>query len=261
MRRSKGIAIVVLASIAIIVTLTIFLTPTVPSIKKALIIDGLSKDLPDQGFIDQATGILRKAGYSVDVVNNATVVLYEKLPSMGYDLMIFRTHGAAELTYAKSKSTGAVRLIGVSSSLFTSEPFTQDQYPFEQQQNYLKPSKAVYNGKDYFAATSFFLKDRMEGRFKDSIIILMGCNGFPPVKLNESYTESVPSVLIKKGSSAVIGWDGTVSLDRTEKATISLLDKFRSGMKIEDAYKDTNQTLGYEPDTKAKLDILTRDML
>jgi hypothetical protein len=249
------------AAVAVVLIVAFFIG-TGTEEKTALIVDGLSVDLPNQAFIDEATEILESMGYRVDVIGDVTLQIYEKLPSMGYDLIVFRTHGAEELTYLRSKTDGSLKLIGSSSSLFTTEPYVEERYLVEQEKNYVKPSTAVYNAKPYFAATSFFVKDKMQGEFDDTVIIMMGCYGFPTMNLEESYTVSVPVGMLQKGASVVVGWDGLVGLETTEKATIHLLQKFGSGMSLQEALDDTREVgLGSDSTFGGSLSIITSDMV
>jgi hypothetical protein len=263
LNRSAIIGVSIAAAVGVVISVLVatgslgILTET----KKALIIDGLNEDLPNQEFIDESTRILEAMGYKVDLVQDATIDLYTKLPKMGYDLLILRTHGAEELTYLRSKTDGSLKLVGASSSLFTTEAYTEDRYMQEQEQNYIKGSTAVYNGKPYFAATSFFVKDKMQGNFDDTIIILMGCFGFPTMDLEESYTISVPNGLLNRGAKAVVGWDGLVSLPKTETATIHLLRNMQTGMSFEDAFNDTKEEVGHDKTYDSRFEMLASSSL
>lgn len=55
------------------------------NLKKAAIIDGLSKEFPNHDFIYNAPKLIREGGYQVEVYNysSVTVNFYAELPSRG----------------------------------------------------------------------------------------------------------------------------------------------------------------------------------
>jgi hypothetical protein len=62
---------------------------------RAVILDGLAADYPNQTFIESAVEVLREAGFEVYVYGpeNVSLGLLRELPSRGYGLVIFRVHG------------------------------------------------------------------------------------------------------------------------------------------------------------------------
>jgi len=66
------------------------------------------------------------------------------------------------------------------------------------------PSKEqVFSSDEYFAITPELFDKGAEGKFQGTIFVLGGCNTMSTTSMAES--------LIKRGASAVIGWDDTVS--------------------------------------------------
>lgn len=77
----------------------------------------------------------------------------------------------------------------------------------------LEPARA--QEEKYFGINPLFFKDAMNGRFCNTIIIVMGCDGL-------KYT-SMADAFIGKGSKAYISWKGSVGVTHTDLATTRLL--------------------------------------
>ena len=88
-------------------------------VPKALIIDQLYDEMPNQHFHSRATEYLESAGYSVDIVTtqNVTVDFYKDLPKMNYKYVVVRTHGAENVNDVV---------------LFTGERYSEEEYIQEQ---------------------------------------------------------------------------------------------------------------------------------
>lgn len=204
MRRYIIFIPIVLVSLAIIFALI----PSNNDEKRALIIDGLSIDLPNEEFIEEAKMLLNDMGYEVDITKNATLELYKKLPSMNYDLIIFRTHGLI-LDLSIEEYNG----------LFTSEPYSTNKYTLEQLMGSVSRGRVFE--KEYFVAKPIFVESA-EGNFDDTIIILMACNSFTPTN------ENLPNVLMKKGAKMVIGWEGLVSITHVDDTVLKILRSMKN---------------------------------
>src|SRR3990170_2508335 len=61
---------------------------------RAAIVDQLAFNIQNPDFVTQATGLLEQAGYQVDYYpsDRITVDFYRRLPSKGYDFILFRAH-------------------------------------------------------------------------------------------------------------------------------------------------------------------------
>lgn len=178
---------------------------------KAAIIDQVSSSQltassrhVNQTLVEIEESLLHTRFSRVDYYSdNATVDLYRLLPSKGYKLIVWSAHSALD----EQSSFVAI------SSSENNESKNYDQYSSEE----LTLCNISGDPRLYFAITPTFVKDRMEGRFDDTVIILMTCNG-----LKDGYY-STADALLEKGAKAVISWDGWVSLSDDDAAVPKLL--------------------------------------
>jgi hypothetical protein len=212
-----GLTIAVIL-IAVVATLSFyFQKPTSgSSTPKAAIIDQLSSsDLtassryPNQTFIDTTTALLLTHFPEVDYYSdNATVENYKNLPSEGYKLIIWRAHSAIDI------NSGYI-------AICTSD--IDDAGNYQRYFDYYSTGKlTLCNITDdpmlYFAITPEFIEEVMNGRFSDTVIILMSCNG-----LEEGYTKTAEA-LEEKGAKAIISWDYWIQAPNNDEATALLLN-------------------------------------
>ena len=180
---------------------------------KAIIIDQLHNDIPNEEFQKTATKYLNDAGYKVDLVttDEVTVDFYKQLPSMNYNFIIIRGHS---LGYGSIEN---------SASLFTGEKYDQHKYVKEQFLGHVSRGvpyfvedigehggRASLDSRTYFVVGSKLVDEAMVGQFPDSTIILAGCDTSKKTVLIDS--------LLKRGASEVLGWTGLV--DATENDMI-----------------------------------------
>jgi hypothetical protein len=212
---------------------------------RAAILDQLSLYLPNQAFIENSTSILENAGFDVDYYpgNEITVDFFRRLPSLGYKLIIMRVHSG--LMFKENKITKNV-------TFFTSETYSTSKYVLEQLRDEVVPAIVAFtptfmeNQPVYFAVAPEFVKSSMEGRFENTVIIMMGCNGL-------SYTP-MAGALIQRGALVYIGWNLPVSIDYVDNATRHLLNGLISEKKtILDAVVDTRNKVGTDPNYDAEL--------
>ena len=208
---------------------------------RAVIIDQLYYEIPSEFFHQEATDYLIAAGYEVDIftTEDVTVDFYKNLPSMNYEYIVVRTHGAS----AESKD-----LV----TLFTGEPYQDDKYISEQLFGTIKVGaplqEIIYSLSDeegnptewiqvnetttiisglvhfdkeskneYFVITPKLVKDSMVGTFPDSVIILGGCN--------TAEYDSMARALIERGAKNVIGWDETISNSVNDQTMLWFLEE------------------------------------
>lgn len=215
---------------------------------RAVIIDQLNDELPNAFFHQKATEYLETAGYKVDIVTtkDVTVDFYKNLPEMNYKIVVVRTHGA-------DNSQGNTVV------LFTGEKYQEEKYITEQlfgqvtkaapilevaykpaddnesnwvivndTYRYLKSSALKEEKADdaYFAISPKLVSDSMNGRFDGTIFVLGGCNTLTNPSLSNS--------LLKRGASAVIGWDNKVGNTDNDGAILFFLDSYLvQGLDIE----------------------------
>jgi hypothetical protein len=208
---------------------------------KAAIIDQLSLTIPNQTFIQTATNTLKQAGYTVDYYpgEKITVEFYRNLPTHGYSIIILRVHS----TISRPGTPQAT-------FLFSSEPYTQTKYVYEQLADRVVRVAFVDEGPFYFGISPLFTSNSMQGKFKNTIIIMMGCGGL-------EYT-SMAQAFIEKGAKVYISWNSSISASHTDQATIRLLqhlitEKQTINQTIENTMKEVgpdsayNSTLSYHP--------------
>jgi hypothetical protein len=213
---------------------------TVPEkthIFKAAIVDHLSLSYPNQEFVRECSDILKKAGYAVDYYHGeeVTVELYRNLPAFEYDLIVFRVHSAYIPKY-------------LSLAMFTSEPYSKERYVQEQARNrvvrgFIEP---YHQGDpDYLAITDKFVRYSMQGFFKNTTIIMMGCTGIK---------KSMASAFLEKGAKVYIGWNGLVSANHTDAATLQLLKHLLlERQTIAQSVSRTMKDVGHDPQHKSML--------
>ena len=92
----------------------------------------------------------------------------------------------------------------------------------------------------------------MEGRFPNTVIIIMGCSCL--------YLDDMAQAFIQKGASTYMGWDAGVGLDYVDEATPILDTNLCSeGMTIKEAGDKTMADAGPDPDYHAYLKYYPRE--
>ncbi len=188
---------------------------TPPGEAKAAIIDQLassqlysfSRD-PDPEFVQNSTNLLKTLFPTVDYYSdNATVEEYQKLPSQGYQLIIWRAHSALN---------EASKYVAIS----TSQKYHPGEYDTYLQNGELTLwNMSTTDPYLYIAITPTFVRDVMNGNFQNTVIILMSCNG-----LKDGYL-SMAAALVNKGARAFISWDGWIPSEDNDRAVASLLQE------------------------------------
>ena len=238
-----GFAIVFVALIGVVGTIFVYnvsepqaKAQTENKIPKAAIIDQLYSDIPNEDFHEKATEYLETAGYKVDIFKTPeiTIDFYKKLPTMNYDFIIVRTHGAADKDLV---------------TLFTGERYQEEKYITEQLFGQAKRVTPLYevtfdtttttsewtvvndtyrtlttpakietsSSNEYFAITPKLIDEGMQGKFENTIFILGGCNTMNSTSMAES--------LVKKGASEVVGWNKEVTTFQNDMVILSLLEQ------------------------------------
>ena len=204
-------AVVATAAILIAATLLVYSYTYQQSQPKAAIIDELSSSQlssmsrrQNQTFITEAQELLHERFSEVDYYSdNATVDNYKTLASSGYKLIIWRVHSALNLN---SKYIAIC-----SSERFGSKNY--DQYSNDQ----LTLCNITDDPYLYFAITPKFIEESMDGKFEDTVIILMSCNGLKP-----EYGKTAEA-LIQKGAKILVSWDNWIESSDNDNAITLLL--------------------------------------
>jgi len=187
---------------------------------RAAVLDMLYAKYPNKYFDDTIEKNLQDVGYQVDMykTENITVDLYEKLPTMNYKFIVFRTHGLHKGTLEES------------SSIFTGEVYSKDKHFPEQIARQVKKgvpylrNEILANGgysafvnETYFVIGSRFIDHAMVGTFPNSTIIIGGCDSMSNNLLAKSF--------VSRGASAVVGWNNLVSLSDNDEGILMVIDE------------------------------------
>ncbi len=206
-------ATVIVIAVLISAALLFYSYPYQHSQPRAAIIDQLSSSklstisrYQNQTFITEAQELLLARFFQVDYYSdNATVDNYKILPSLGYKLIIWRAHSALDL---KSQ------YVAISTSE-RSGSRNYDQYSNDQ----LTLCNITGDPRLYFAITPKFVEECMDGRFEDTVIILMSCNG-----LKSGYGKTAEA-FIQKGAKIFVGWDGWIDSSDNDNAITLFLQR------------------------------------
>ena len=199
-----------IAVVTLLAAVLFYYYSSVPGEPRAAIIDQLSSSrltnssrYVNQTFVDDTKALLSMRFSKVDYYSdNATVDNYKTLSSMGYKLIIWRAHSALDESKYVAIST---------SERDGSRDY--DQYSNDQ----LKLCNITGDPILYFAITPKFVTECMTGRFDDTVIILMSCNG-----LKENYYGTAEA-FVEKGAKVFISWDGWINESDNDGATTLLL--------------------------------------
>lgn len=206
-----------------------------PNPRKAAIVDHLSLSEPNQTFIQTSTTILEKTGFIVDYYpsEEVTINFFRNLPEHGYGLIVLRVHST--ISYPDN------RVI-----LFTSEPYSKTKYVYEQLTGRVGIVCFQLEGPYYFGITPDFVKLSVNGRFQNTIIIMMGCNGLKYTSMAEAF--------IEKGAKVYISWSGSVLASHTDQVTTHLLQHIITEKQtIKKAITGTMKEVGPDPVYKSVL--------
>jgi hypothetical protein len=206
---------------------------------KAAIVDQLYNLQPNEAFITEVTTELENCGFEVDLYqgDQVTVDLYRRLPSYGYKLIIFRAH------------SGILSAEGVEierTLLFTNEPYSWFRYGIEQLDDRLAMARVGEGYPMVFGIPPKFISKSMEGRFDNTVIIMMGCSGI--------YYPDLATAFVDKGASVYLAWTASVNLGYVDRATSYLIAQLCSEkLTIEEAVNSTMNVIGPDPKYEAAL--------
>jgi len=223
---------------------------------RAVIIDQLYDEMPNETFHRKATEYLQKAGFTVDIVTtkDITIDFWKKLPALNYKYVVVRTHGA--------ENTEDV-------VLFTGERYSEDKYISEQLLGQVKKATPLreltykIDGRnssewvtvnettkylkttitpvdettdEFFAIGPELVKQAMKGKFDDTVFLLGGCNTLSNPSLAKSLTA--------RGASMVVGWDNTVGNADNDFALLYILENsLVNNLEIDEALEGLKNNL------------------
>jgi len=209
---------------------------------RAAIVDQLSLTYPNQTFIEAAVNTLEQAGYTVDYYagENVTVGFYRDLPVQDYNVIILRVHSTCDLLSGSSTTETSVCLF--SSELVSSSKYVSEQFTCALVGVYFLPRHE--GDSEYFGISNVFVRDNVNGRFNNTLIVMMGCEGLTNTLMADAF--------LARGAMACIGWNGPVLQAQTDATTTTLLDHlFVERQTIVSALKQTYSELGADPEYKS----------
>ncbi len=199
---------------------------------RAALIDCLYTTHPNDEFTTSLTNTLQEADFEVDVFQGAevTVDFLKSVPN-GYKLIVLRMHSALHDNQLY---------------LFTAEPYSVGKYTQEQQFQLVKEAHATEESQPVFAVNWGFIKRCMTGKFNDTLVIAMGCDGtLDPVIIEE---------IMNQGAAGYISWSGPVLISHSDTATLHLTeDLYLEKLSVEEAVEGTNNQIGADPEHGAIL--------
>jgi len=218
-------------------------TALVPSELRAAIVDQGSFSPvagPNPVFIETATDILKQAGYTVDYYpsENVTVEFYRNLPTHAYSIIILRAHSTAK------DLEGPAPVV-----LFTSERHGEEKNAYDQLDGVVQVAYSRQEGESgiqYFGIDPSFVSKSMKGRFQNTLIIMMGCEGLANIEMAKAFVE--------RGAKVYVGWSGPVSACHTDAATSHLLQHFISeNLTLKKSVQETFKEVQVDPPHKSLL--------
>lgn len=221
------------------------------STPKAALIDHLSfsSPPPNETFKVQCEAVLEYVGFDFTYYEGeqVTVDFYKNLPTYDYSLVILRVHSAV----IKKEEGGLTDLIGLFTSEVYNETTVNPQYISDLHDGKLALAR-LFKDEDtyYFGITPLFVQSNMLGTFKNTVIIMMGCEG-----LNQP---SMADALVQRGAKVYISWTGLVSIFHTDQCTIQLLQSLLENQTIETAVQEISQELW--PTGWSKLDYFPKEV-
>jgi hypothetical protein len=236
-----GLGIVAVAVFAFTRTLTASgpVSPNHSDELKAAIVDQLYNVRSNQAFIERTTQQLEDYGFEIDVYqgDDVTVDLYQKLPSYGYRLIIFRVHSGVLI---------GSEAVANKTWLFTNEPFSRMRYYFSQMRGQVTHGTINESIAPVFTVGAKFVTQAMKEQFAGTAIIVMGCAGYGSDDLAQAF--------IEKGASTYMAWDASVGLSYVDDATTALIEKlFIKELPIAEAVSEVMEEEGTYPSSGAVL--------
>jgi hypothetical protein len=205
---------------------------------KVAIVDHLSISQPNQTFSQAIEAIINETSLQVDYYpgEQVTVDLYRNLPMHNYKIIILRVHSTGTISVKNQPQLQANLVI-----FFTSEEYSTTKYIPEQLNVQL--AQANYPNAQppgYFGVTPLFIESSLAGRFNNTIIITMGCEGLKYSTMAQAF--------IERGAKAYIGWNGSVMASHTDEAITHLLRNLVIGKQdIQEAVTNTMKEVGPDP--------------
>ncbi len=234
--------------------------------QNAVIADQLSVTYPNPAFIEATTSLLQQLGYIVTYLpmEQVTVDFFRTLPKRGDKIILLRAHSSVVIYPPDGGELEIVDYLVFA----TGEKFDSSKYLVEQQNGWLTRFTSDYQFDEagkiittttepafYFGMGEGFQKYSMEGRFNESTIFIMGCDGLA----RQGGRDETANLFFARGARNVIGWSDEVTPEHMDLATYNLLYlQAKHNLSLEQAYDMVYNQLGPDPQFGAKLRFLKR---
>lgn len=182
----------------LIIPVLFIITQNINSSKSAVIIDPIVQ----KGFESRATDLLSRNGYNVEYYSGdeVTIDFLKQIPAE-QDLYIFRVHSTC---------------INNRTWVFSGEKYQTNSYPILQLAGLIHKAKPSHISNYMFAVSPEFFQEYNKNRFKDGIVLMMGCDGL--------YTHDLAEAFCEEGATIYVSWDGKVCLEHTDRVFLSILE-------------------------------------
>ncbi len=246
-----------------------------PKARGAIIVDQLSENAPNPGFVARARSVLEAAGFKVDYVAGpqVTVRFLQSLPTRQDDVVLLRMHSARIVADGLKSDdvalfTGELIDLGryelsdlppgpataVAAALASRPPGAAPPGPGPDTLSLEEQSRLIpvfYDPEQHelprFGLRPLFIERDLRGDFKPGcVVILMGCDGLRSSRLAEAF--------VRRGALAFVSWDQPVSAGHTDLATLRLLESWLSeGRSLSEAVEWTMDEVGPDPEHHSRL--------
>jgi len=213
----------------------------VDPVRQAVVVDQLSPEDSNPTLRSAVRISLEQFGLDVTEYEGGevTVETYRSLGSDQPAVLVVRSHsGVLSLQGDEEQHITA---------LFTNEPYSRTKHLSEQLQDKVLIVRRHEQDENLrFGVSPLFIAQSMRDSLPRTVVIIAGCSCLGRTDLAEAFRA--------RGASAVISWDGPVSLDYLDSATEHLVDcLFDKRMTIEDATVSTMLEYGSDPEFGAIL--------
>lgn len=178
---------------------------------RAVILDALNQT-GGRDFTDPCASLLQAHGYRVDAFQGSQVTVDRVRGLRGYRLVVLRVHSGV--------FEGGVWL-------FTGEEYDNSRYVLEQLSGEVHISRNPNDPRLMFAVGGRFVGRYLDEGFAGGLVVLMGCDALR--------ADDLASAFCSAGASAVVGWNGPVTLSETDEAVMSVLEGLLGGASLGEA--------------------------
>ncbi|MCX6650006.1 MAG: hypothetical protein NTV61_11595 [Candidatus Bathyarchaeota archaeon] len=198
-RGGRGLLLAAVA-IASAVILLVITTPAASPPRRTVIILDTLPNTAQEDFPTRCRAILEPAGYEVEAYTGAEVTV-ERIKTLGNSpLIILRAHSS---------------VFDEGVWFYTGEPYSNTEHVLEQLANELHIGRTSPTANLTFAVGSTYISKNLGGKLEGALVVLMGCDGIRRSDLARAFTDS--------GATAYVSWDGPVTIEQTDEATLELL--------------------------------------